>query len=232
MADTTNQSHLVPQPGGGLTIKFKEYDALGKATEIEVPMPTVGNFREWTLMQQVAMLKKGSWNKQPINEIMYAIAYANSLGADIMQGEVYPVGDGRIATSDKFKIKKALSTDRIVGMRVSFKELDEEAPDGCVLENDLECTIEIDIRGWVAPIIRKGKLSRWFKTKNPNWKENPEHMLEMRVKAKACEDVVPFETGEDEAPPVDTPYEEGRVLRELKAEMPALDSSDVEEAAV
>jgi hypothetical protein len=202
MPTESSSNAIIPSPNGGFSLKIRELDAAGKATELEVAMPDSPDFTKWSLMQQVAMLKKGPWKNSPVNEIMFALAYASSLGLDIMRGDVFPTGEGRIGTSNKAKIKLALATGNIIGITSEIKELDEPGPSGCQSKHDLECTVTIHVRGWQAPIVRKAKLSRWFKARNPNWVGNPEHMLELNTVAHACEYVHPTATEDDEAPPL------------------------------
>lgn len=182
-------------------ITVRELDQLGRATEYQVPAPTSPDWGAWTLMQQVAMLKRGPWAKYPITDVIFAIAYAQSLHLDITQGDVYAAGDGRIATSNKAKIKLALATGNIIGIETDTVELAEPAPAGCTgAAKDLECTVVLTIKGWSKPIINKARLSHWYKAKNPNWVGNPRHMLKLNAIAHACELVHPSETGEDELP--------------------------------
>jgi hypothetical protein len=187
---------------GEYQLEISDYDAAGKKTALVVGVPTNGDFKTWSLMQQVAMLKKGPWQKSPISEIMFGIAYAHSLGLDVMRGDIFPTGEGRLGISNKAKIKLALETGNIQGIETRFNQLNESINlPGCVLKNDLECTVTIHVKGWKAPIKRTAKLSRWFKAKNPNWLGNPEHMLELNTVAHACEFVNPTATEDDEAPP-------------------------------
>jgi len=211
MPEPQNSQSLVPSPTG-YSLKIRELDASGKATEIEVAVPTSGDFDKWSLMQQVAMLKKGPWKNSPINEIMFAIAYARSLNLDVMRGDVFPTGEGRIGTSNKAKIKLALATGNIEGITTETVELPEAAPTGCASKKDLECTVTIYVKGWQKPIVRKAKLSRWYKPRNPNWVGNPEHMLELNTVAHACEYVHPTATEDDEAPPLNAPIIEAEVV--------------------
>lgn len=209
MAEPKNETVIVPDSKGVYQIKVKEFDASGHSTELSVPVPTTVDFDSWSLMQQAVMLKKGMWSKSGINEIIFAIAYAASFHdkngnrvLDIMQGDVYPTGDGRIATSNKAKVKIAQTTGMIVGIESDIKELPDPINlPGCPLKKDIECTVTIHVKGWIKPIIRKARLSRWFKEKNPNWKERPEHMLELNTIAHACEYVSPTGTDEYETPP-------------------------------
>jgi hypothetical protein len=211
MAEPSSRTSIVPsnlsspsQPiDAEYVITVKEFDAAANKTEISCTLPTSANFADWSVKQQVIMLKKGAWAKSTIPEIMWGIAYANKLGLDIMQGDVYSVGDGRIATSNKAKIKMALATGKIKGFTTEI--VDTKKPidlTGCIQKTDLECTVTLEVEGFNKPIIRKALLSRWFTARNPNWVGRPEHMLELNTMAHACEYVHPTETGPDEAPPL------------------------------
>lgn len=199
MAELEGTNAIVPVQGE-FVISVNEYDAAGKVTALSVNMPTSPDFKQWSLMQQVVMLKKGAWSKSPISEVLWGVTYANSLGLDVMQGDVYPIGEGRIATSNKAKIKLALGTGRIRSIETTITELADAAPAGCAAKKDLECTATIEVQGFTKPIVRKARLSRWFKAKNPNWVGNPEHMLELNTVAHACEYVAPGGTEADELP--------------------------------
>lgn len=202
MAEQQSSTAIVPVAGEYL-IKVKEFDAAGKGNELSVAMPNSVDFRQWSVMQQALMLKKGSWQGSAIPEIVYAIAYANNLGLDILQGDVYSTGSGRIATSNKAKIKLALKTGNIEGIEAVIRETDKPiALKDCSLKNDLECTVTVHVKGWKTPIVRKALLSQWFNARNPNWASRPHHMLELNTVAHAVEYVNPTETGDDEAPPI------------------------------
>jgi hypothetical protein len=204
MSEQGNTSAIVKTPiEGEYLLEAKEYDASGKTSMIRAPLPDTGEFAKWSLIQQALMLKKGAWSGSPFSEIIFAIAYANSKGLDILAGDVYSTGSGRIATSNKAKIKQALATNRIEGIETEITQLNEDiALVGCPLKKDIECKATIHIKGWKAPIIRKSRLSRWFNAKNPNWKDRPEHMLELNTVAHALEFVNPTATEDDEAPPI------------------------------
>lgn len=202
MAEIQNSTALVPVSGEYL-IRVKEFDAAGKGNEIAVAIPNSVDFRQWSVMQQALMLKKGAWASSSIPEIVFAIAYANSLGLDILQADVYPTGNGRIATSNKAKIKLALATGNIEGISAEIKETDKPITlKDCALKNDLECTVTVHVKGWKMPIVRRAFLSQWFNAKNPNWASRPHHMLELNTVAHAVEYVNPTGTGDDEAPPI------------------------------
>ena len=186
-----------------MKMSVRELNALGQATVYEVPIPASSNFGEWSFFQQIAMLKAGAWSKTPVSQVVYAIAYANRLGLDIMQGDVYTTGEGRIATSNKAKIKLALKTGLIQGIEVNTVETDDELTgdaEACSSKFDLVCTVTITVKGWTKPIVRSQRLSEWYMKNNPNWKTRPSHMLELNTTAHACEMICPTETGVDEFP--------------------------------
>lgn len=184
-----------------MKMTVRELNALGQATTYEVPIPSSSNFGDWSFFQQIAMLKAGAWSKTPVAQVVFAIAYADRLGLDIMQGDVYTTGEGRIATSNKAKIKLALKTGLIKGIEVDTVETSDviDLP-GCIAKKDLKCTVTISVKGWDKPIVRSQRLSEWFMERNPNWKGRPSHMLELNTTAHACELVCPSETGPDEYP--------------------------------
>lgn len=189
-----------PKPLDQFAVTIRELDSMGRATEYSVPVPTSPNFEEWSLVQQIGMLKAGGWAKVPISQIVFALAYAAKQGLDIMQGDVYSTGEGRIAISNKAKIKLALRTGRIKGYAAEIVDTDEpiDLP-GCRQKTDLLCHVSIDVAGMNKPIKRTQRLSEWFMPKNPNWAGRPSHMLELSTFAHACELIHPTDEA-DEAP--------------------------------
>jgi hypothetical protein len=189
---------------GEYEMVVKDFDAAGKKTELKFSIPTQQDFGQWSVQQQIGMLKQGQWAACNIPTIIWGLAYAFQIGADPIKGEIFPTGQGRWGTSNKFKIRKAIETGNIVGIQVEMRDTEEELRlEKCVAKTDLECTVTITVKGWSAPIVRKARLSRWYKANNPNWQGNPEHMLELNTVAHACEYVpgVTPVTGDDEAPP-------------------------------
>jgi hypothetical protein len=216
MAEQGTSTALVPVIEGEYLLEARQFDAAGKSITLKAPLPTTAEFARWSLLQQAIMLKSGSWSQSPLNEIVFAIAYAQSKGLDILAGDVYSTGSGRIATSNKAKIKLALATDRIEGIETDIKALPEKVTIGGQLQNDLECTAVIHVKGWKNPIVRKARLSRWYNARNPNWKDRPEHMLELNTVAHALEYINPVATEDDEAPPI--PQAQAVQVKEALAE--------------
>jgi hypothetical protein len=198
----SNVTALVPAPEYMITVK--DFDAAGAKTELSMSLPESTNFAEWTARQQIVMLKKGMWSAISVPDIIIGLVYARSIDADPLKGDIFPTGVGRWGTSNKYKIRKANETGNIVGIQVEMKDLKTPISlDKCVQKTDLECTVKISVKGWVQPIVRTARLSRWYKGSNPNWQGNPEHMLELNTIAHACEFVpgTPIATEDDEAPP-------------------------------
>lgn len=200
MAEAQNSTAITSSVlDGEYIIEAREFDTTGKITVLKAGLPTVPDFSKWTVMQQVVMLKKSAWSKSPVSEIVFALAYANRLGLDVMRGDVFPTGEGRLGISNKAKIKLALQTGNVIGIETDLRDTGEPLNlVGCAVKNDLECTATIHVKGWAKPIVRKARLSRWYKAKNPNWVGNPEHMLELNTVAHALEYVNPTATQEDE----------------------------------
>lgn len=190
-----------------MMLSVRELDALGKATTYSVGLPMSSTFKSWTLPQQIGMLKAGAWGKYPIAMIAFAIAYADSLGLDIMQGDVYSTGDGRIATSNKAKIKLAMRTGLIVDApQIVTEETDEPIELDGYEGPQLVCTVSVRVKGWDKPLVKTQKLSSWYVKNNPNWRLRPEHMLELNTLAHTLELISPYaETGEDEIGNLTTP---------------------------
>lgn len=186
-------------------LPIKVLNERGIADRYMVPLPTSSNFNEWSVYQQVAMLKSGVMDKLPIGQILFAIAYARSKGLDIMEGDVYSTGEGRIALSNKAKIKLALRTGRISSYKVAFTELpDAPGPEGCTADYDIECTVTLGVQG-LGVIQKVQRLSEWYMDKNPNWRTRPRHMLELNTFAHACELINPTDNSDEYGGPVPEP---------------------------
>src|SRR4029077_8261106 len=99
---------------------------------------------------------------------------------DILQGDIYPI-EGRMAVSDKAKIKYALAQG-IFSNAPSI--VTEEGPQvvipwetrrgkGEYRGPDLKTTVRLAVKGWSEPIVYTTELKSWFKGANPNWVSNP-----------------------------------------------------------
>ena len=187
-----------------LNFTVKTFKPDGSSESITIPLPDSPDFEQWTFAQQVGMLKNGMWEKESLQSIIFGLAYAKHIGAEVLEGELFPTGGGRWGTSNKYKIKKGFATQKILGYSTETREMDQPLPDSiaakCVQKKDLECTVTLEVKGLNKPIVRKARLSRWFTAANPNWSSRPEHMLELNTLAHAMEFLVPGET--DEAPPI------------------------------
>jgi hypothetical protein len=186
-----------------MTFTVREFNQDGTSSVMTIPMPESTDFTKWTMLQQAGMLKRGMWKNCSVADIWWGLAYAAHIGANVMLGELFPTGDGRWGTSNKYKIKQALATGRIKGFDIQTRDTGEKVDlAGCVQKTDLECTVTLEVEGFNKPIVRKAKLSRWWNKSNPNWSGRPEHMLELNTFAHACDYVMPGATEGDEAPPI------------------------------
>jgi hypothetical protein len=206
MAEQVQATAITITPNEQPLVEFKEFDAAGKIQVYKVPLPVTQDFNQWTLMQQVMMLKQGIWEKLSIYDIIWGLHYAKSRGADVTQGDLFPTGKGRFGESNGFRRKLALRTGNVIGIETSFKELDDDLPAAaakCIRKKDLECTATIYVKDWPKPIVKRQRLSRWYNEKNPNWVSNPENMLEESTVGHACRWVPGVDSGsEEEAPPI------------------------------
>jgi hypothetical protein len=188
-----------------MTFEVREFKQDGSSEVLTIPMPDSPDFAKWTMLQQVGMLKRGMWKTVSIADIFWGLSYAHYIGANVMLGELFPTGDGRWGTSNKYKIKQALATGKIKGFTIDIVDTKRAVElAGCVQKTDLECTVTLEVEGFNKPIVRKSLLSRWWNKSNPNWSGRPEHMLELNTFAHACEYVMPGATESDEAPPLQT----------------------------
>lgn len=200
-------------PETGYTIAIRRFDAAGQAKPLVVHIPenaSLASIKENPLLL-AAVLKDGDpvWANCEPGFVLVAVLHANSLGLDILQGDIYPI-EGRMAVSDKAKIKYALNS----GLFSNAPEIDTlEGPavkipwetrrgKGEYFGPDLTTTVKLHVKNWALPVVYTAKLAAWFKGANPNWVSNPRAMLEMRCYAKACERVCPVGTQPEEAPPL------------------------------
>jgi hypothetical protein len=196
----------------GLNFTVKTFKPDGTSESITIPLPDSPDFQKWSFAQQVGMLKNGVWKDQSLQDIIFGLAYAKHIGAEVLEGELFPTGNGRWGTSNKYKIKKGFSTGQILAYTVDTVDTGKPLPDTiaakCIQKTDLECTVTLKVKMFETPLIRRARLSRWFTASNPNWGSRPEHMLELNTLAHAMEFLVPGET--DEAPPGLSPLVEGQ----------------------
>jgi hypothetical protein len=204
-------------PDSGYTISINRFGANGQSKPLVVHIPenaSLGMIRENPLLL-AAVLKDGDpvWSGYEPGFVLIAVLHANSLGLDILQGDIYPI-EGRIAVSDKAKIKYALNSGLFndapeitteVGAKVTIP-WETRRGKGEYVGPDLKTTVKLHIRGWQLPVVYTAELRSWFKGANPNWVSNPQAMLEMRAYAKACERVCPVGTQPEEAPAFDPGY--------------------------
>ena len=207
-----------------MSFTVRTYTADGDVQVYSIPMPDSPDFAKWTLVQQIAALKEGVWKDISINQIMFGLAYAHRIGADPLLGDLFPTGNGRWGTSNKYKIRRALATQKVKGWTTEFRDTGLAWNyRKCLQQTDLECTVTVEVEGFTKPIVRKALLSRWYIEANPNWASRPEHMLELNTLAHAVEYVDLVGTEDDEAPPAYDATQAGKralppSVAELKAQ--------------
>lgn len=198
------------------TIRLREVNAAGSPEEISIVLPTGNSYKEWSLLQRAALLKKTTWKASNLSEIMFACLYADSLGLDIVAGDIYSV-DGRLNTTTGAKIKHALNSGRIAGYSYEIYPV-IATEDGPVLKHfatkvkdngiwtevdkeELECKVTVHVKDWNAPFVYTARLSEWYMPANPNWGSRTQYMLAKSAVGHALDMVVPMGAAEsDEAP--------------------------------
>jgi hypothetical protein len=217
MAEPQSGTAIIPaavQADEGYSIAIKRYGAGGVASPMVVRIPADASLVSIRTnpMLLAAVLKDGDpvWSNYELGFILVAVLHAASLDLDILQGDIYPI-EGRIAVSDKAKIKYAINahifsnapeitTEAGPLIKIPWKT----ARDAGTYEGpNYKTTVKLHVRGWDAPLVYTAELTAWFKGSNPNWRSNPIGMLELRTYAKACERVRPVGTQPEEAPPLD-----------------------------
>lgn len=207
-------SALGPRAQGDLgvySINIADYSPSGKKEEFAVALP---NDAKWgNVMLRAAILKRTTWKQFEIPVILHAIIYADSMGLDIMAGDVYQAEEGRLSTTAGAKIRHAMSGDRIEGYSVEITEGPEitleytQRNETKVWKGkDLKAKVTVDVRGWKAPVVYNTTLGEWFVGRNPNWRTRPAYMLRRNALSKALEEVAPMGVDVDEAPPVAPAY--------------------------
>lgn len=192
------------QDGYALTIT--EYDAdsaTPKTMTVSIPTNATLDTIKGNLLLRAAILKSTTWKAFKMPQIMHAIMFADRLGLDIELGDVYST-DGRPAINAEGRIKLAQKDPRYRGSKTTFRDTGTALnKPKCVLKTDLECTVEVYVDGWQAPIRRTALLSRWYRDTSA-WNERPEHQLEMNTIGHACRFLRPVGDPED-APPAPEP---------------------------
>lgn len=200
-------------PDSGYKLTIKRFNAAGAGQPLIVHLPETTNARvlKDNPLLMAAVLKDGDpvWQNYDIGFVLVATLYASSLGLDILQGDVYPV-QGRTAVSDKAKIKYALQ--QAIFSDAPEIETKKGPPINIEYESkgrketwtgpDMTTIVKLHVKGWDLPVVYTADLKSWFKGNNPNWRDNPASMLELRAYAKACERVCPVGTQPEEAPPL------------------------------
>lgn len=209
MATELGTAAIVPagQAAQGYTMSITEFDAAGAKSTLTVPIPDGSlGFKQWNILARAAVLKQTTWNKFTVPQIILATMFADKLGLDIELGDVYST-DGRPAVSAEGRMKLAMKTGLVQGIKTTFRDTGEAINlPGCVLKTDLECTVTITVKGWAEPAQRTARLSRWFK-KTPAWMERPEHQLELNTIGHLCRLIAPI------SDPADAPEVEVAAVR-------------------
>ena len=197
--DTTNTENGLthtPKPLlEDMLIPVKQLDKLGRAVEYFVPMPSSPLYKDWSFFQKIAMLKAGPMEKISIPMIAIALMQAEDHNLNVFEGDVYSTGEGRLAYSNKAKIKMALRTGRITGYTCEMK--DAPPVESYPFDHDIECTITLNVKGFDKPIVKTQRASEWYMERNPNWNTRPTYMLELNTFAHACEMVNPTDSTDE-----------------------------------
>lgn len=200
---------IVQGDAGRYTIKVRELDASGIASNFGVMLPNTGKWE--MVMIRAALLKRTTWKSFDMPTILHAVLYSDQMGLDIMAGDVYMAAEGRLSTTAGAKIRHAMSGDKIIGYSVEitdgpmqeFKFTARNQDQSMKLPN-YAAKVTVKVRGWDAPMIYETTLSEWFEGRNPNWRTRPKYMLRRNALSKALEEVAPMGVESDEAPPVVT----------------------------
>lgn len=218
-----------------MQLKVRELDALGRGVEYTVTLPTTVEYAKLTVDQKLWLLKTGALRACSIPMIYSIMVRAEELrretGAKIdeLAGDIYATGEGRMALSNKAKIKIANATGRIQGVEwtvVEDGDLELTGYEG----PELICTVTVHVKGFVKPVILTQRLSEWYMPSNPNWKTRPEHMLRLNTYAHACEFIFPMDN--DDAPSSATPERpapSAEAVAEIMAEVTAITGDEMEE---
>lgn len=208
MPEQGNTSAITTTPSGDYAISVREIDAAGKGTTFSMAIPDNVTAKEASVKLRTFVLKKTTWKDFDIATILHAVLYADSMGLDIMAGDVYSAAGGRLSTTAGAKIRHAMGTGRIAGytvevtngptIKIPMRSL------GTYEGPNYKAKVTVRVTGWADPVVYETTLSEWFlpNSNNPNWKDRPQYMLRRNALSKALEEVAPVGVEADEAPPV------------------------------
>lgn len=217
MPSPESETALVPA-ASGYSISIKDVAPGGQVETYLVPIADSVEWKNWTLMLRAAVLKKGNsvWRDKPIPEILHAIVYAESLGLDIVQGDVYVAEGGRLAVTNDARIKSALGSGRIAGYRYEVSEIpaEEDKADpkwrdwetknasGTYEGPNLRSKVTVGVKGWTEQVVYETTLDQWFLGRNANWRTRTPYMFRKSSIAHALNEVCPIGLDEAEVPPL------------------------------
>lgn len=204
------------EPESGAIVKLEaqvipvyDFDERAQKVTYQLTIPSTSDFDAWDLTTQALMLKRGMWSKLPLPEIIWGLCYARRIGADVVEGDLFPTGNGRFGQSNGYRIRKAKESGNWAGPpEFEWKDTGKALPERCKKcsqKTDLECTVKVYVKGWTKPIIKTHLLSEWYKDTEP-WNNTPRNQLEQNTLGHACRYVpgVPMDSNE-EAPPPEAP---------------------------
>lgn len=210
MPTQENTAAIVPTASGDYAISVREIDAAGKGTTFSIAIPDNVSARDASVKLRTFVLKKTTWKDFDIATILHAVLYADSMGLDIMAGDVYSAAGGRLSTTAGAKIRHAMGTGRIAGYTVEIAsgppiEIKTRSL-GVYRGPNYKAKVTVRVTGWADPVVYETTLSEWFLpgSNNPNWLDRPQYMLRRNALSKALEEVSPIGVDADEAPPVQT----------------------------
>lgn len=206
--DTRKEAAIVPS--SRYNLRLKEVSAGGAVQELVIPLDDVKSWDDFSLITRAVILKKTTWSQSSLPEILHVMAYAESLGLDILRGDVYQV-KGRLATTNDAKIKHAMASGRIVGYEYTVEqgepieiEYESKGKECTWKGTNLKSTAIIHVKDWQKPVQYQATLKEWFMGSNDNWRSRTDFMMRKSTLAHALAEIVPLGTGPEEAPPVQT----------------------------
>lgn len=212
MADQLSDTTLVTTNNPGeFIITAKDFTPAGKSEEFKVAIPQDPIWAK--RMLTAVLLKRTTWKNFDMPSIITATLYAEALGLDILQGDVYSAEGGRFSTTAGAKIKHGMASGRIVGYKVEFLNEDEGAVEDFQWKTERDsgtdrfpnyhCRVTVWVKDFKEPIVYETTLREWYQGRNPNWRQRPKYMLRRNALGKAFEEVAPMGVEADEAPPIE-----------------------------